>query len=78
MGDCENCEDKCRGVEACGYYQDLEGDKDTQIKRLTAHVEMWKELAKSRYTKMVDARLRIKELEGELSGLSSSYLKEWP
>ena len=39
-------------------------DKDTQIKRLTAHVEMWKELAQSRYTKMVDARLRIKELEG--------------
>ena len=78
MGDCDNCEDKCRGTEACGYYQDLEGDKDTQIKRLTAHVEMWKELAKSRYTKMVDARLRIKELEGELSGLSSSYLKEWP
>ena len=65
MGDCDNCEDKCRGLEACGYYQDLEGDKDTQIKRLTAHVEMWKELAQARYTKMVDARLRIKELEGE-------------
>ena len=65
MGDCDNCEDKCQGTEACGYYQDLEGDKDTQIKRLTAHVEMWKELAQARYTKMVDARLRIKELEGE-------------
>jgi hypothetical protein len=39
-------------------------DKDTQIKRLTAHVEMWKELAHGRYTKMVDARLRVKALEG--------------
>lgn len=39
-------------------------DKDTQIKRLTAHVEMWKELANARYTKMVNARLRVKELEG--------------
>ena len=40
-------------------------DKDTQIKRLTAHVEMWKELAQSRYTKMVDARLRLRELDAE-------------
>ena len=39
-------------------------DKDAQIKSLTAHVEMWKALAQARYTKMVDARLRIKELEG--------------
>jgi hypothetical protein len=23
---CDECEIKCRGVEACGYYQDLEGE----------------------------------------------------
>jgi len=40
-------------------------DKDTQIKRLKADLETWKILAQGRYTKMVDARLRIKELEGE-------------
>jgi hypothetical protein len=39
-------------------------DKDAQIKRLTAHLETWKVLAQARYTKMVSARLRIKELEG--------------
>ena len=65
MGDCDNCEDKCQGTEACGYYQDLEGDKDTQIKRLKADLETWKILAQGRYTKMVAARLRVKELEGE-------------
>ena len=41
-------------------------DKDAQIKSLKAHVEMWKTLAQARYTKMVDARLRVRKLEGGL------------
>ena len=59
--DCDNCEKPKVCPEDCGTYQDL----DYEVKHYKALAEQWKLLATMRYTKMVDARLRVKELEGE-------------
>lgn len=63
---CDDCESKCRSSDECGMYQDLEGElmnATTATKKLEANVATWKELAKTRYKKMVGARLKVKELE---------------
>ena len=60
---CDDCESKCRSSDECGMYQDLEGELMNATKKLEANVATWKGLAKDRYKKMVDARIKVKELE---------------
>lgn len=68
---CDDCGLKCRSSDECGMYQDLDYDAEklreenealeAKIKSLKADLELWKQLSKDRYKRMVDVKLGLKK-----------------